>query len=421
MSETAPDPTRRPSEAGRGPGRAPPPAGPAEPIQAPPLGLYIHSPWCLRKCPYCDFNSHVAQGEPPFAAYVGRLLEDLDRELLDPGARRPIESCFIGGGTPSLLPGESVRALLDGVRARTGLAADCEVTLEANPGAADAGRFAAYREAGVNRISIGVQSLSGPMLERLGRIHDAASARAAVASARRAGLDNLNLDLMFALPGQTLAEAAADLDAVLDLGPEHLSYYQLTLEPNTPFHARPPELPDPDLAADMAEQGRERLARAGFAQYEVSAFARAGRSCRHNLNYWRFGDYLGIGAGAHGKLTDPATGAVRRRAKLRHPLAYLAAPPQALTGEERLLGESDLIFELALNGFRLVEGIERGRFECTTGLPWSRVLPRLEGAQADGLVTLAGDLAVPTELGRAFADTLIARFLPGAVAGRATR
>ena len=377
----------------------------------PPLALYIHTPWCVRKCPYCDFNSHAAASEPPFAAYVERLLADLDEDLLRPAARRPLVSIFIGGGTPSLMPGDAVAALLDGVRARTLLAPDCEITLEANPGATDNARLADYRQAGVNRLSIGVQSLSALQLERLGRIHDPAGARAAVAAARAAGFDNLNLDLMFALPGQTLDEALADLESLIALGPEHISYYQLTLEPNTAFYAQPPELPDVDLAADIAVQGRRLLCAEGYCQYEVSAYARPGRRCRHNLNYWRFGDYLGIGAGAHGKLTDPGDGRIRRRVKHRHPGAYLTCAPGTFVSGERLLDNEDRIFEFALNAFRLTGGFERHLFEETTGLPWAHVAPIVTAAARDGLLRVSDERLEPTELGRDFADALVTRFM----------
>jgi len=394
-------------------GRSPGPTGDDAPrlLQAPPLGLYVHLPWCLRKCPYCDFNSHAVTDEPPFADYVARLLADLAQALRDHAARRPLLSIFIGGGTPSLFPGTAIQALLDGVRGSMVLTADCEITLEANPGAADAARFAAYRRAGVNRLSIGVQSLDGAMLARLGRIHDPAAARAAVDAARAAGFDNLNLDLMFALPGQTPAGARADLDAVLALEPEQVSYYQLTLEPNTPMQAAPPVLPDADLAADLAAAGREQLHEAGYRQYEVSAHARPGRACRHNLNYWRFGDYLGIGAGAHGKLTDTAQGRICRTAKRRHPRAYLAAAPDDLISSRRQLSHEDRISEFALNAFRLTQGFERGLFESTTGLLWSRIAPIVAAAVADGLLRMTGDRLEPTALGRDFGDDLVSRFL----------
>ena len=378
----------------------------------PPLALYVHTPWCLRKCPYCDFNSHTAGAAPPFADYVERLLADLDQDLREPAAHRPLVSIFIGGGTPSLFPGAALAALLDGVRARLALAPDCEVTLEANPGAADAGRFAAYRRAGVNRLSIGVQSLDAQMLRRLGRVHDPAGARAAVAAARAAGFDNLNLDLMFALPGQTPEQARADLEGLIALAPEHISYYQLTLEPGTPFADAPPTLPDPDLAADLGAVGVERLAAAGYAQYEVSAHARAGRQCRHNLNYWRFGDYFGIGAGAHGKLTDHGRQVVCRTAKRSRPEDYLSADPAGLIAERRVLDADDLVFEFALNAFRLTGGFPRRLFKATTGLPWSRIAPRIEAAVAAGLLALDGESVRPTHLGLAFTDDLVGRFLP---------
>ncbi|TCT22010.1 radical SAM family heme chaperone HemW [Thiobaca trueperi] len=378
------------------------------------LALYIHVPWCVRKCPYCDFNSHVSAGAPPFDAYVTRLLADLDDELRAPTAQRPLASIFIGGGTPSLMPGEAIRRLLDGVRSRLELDPSVEITLEANPGTADARRFAAYREAGVNRLSLGIQSLSPAHLVRLGRIHDPAQARRAIVLARAAGFDNLNLDGMFALPDQTLAEAAADLDALLDLAPEHLSYYQLTLEPDTAFHAQPPSLPDEDLAADMAAQGREKLALAGYRQYEVSAYARADRHCRHNLHYWRFGDYLGIGAGAHGKLTERdwegGFRRIRRTAKEADPHLYLHAPLNALASDRRDLTESDCVVEFALNAMRLTDGFERHLFTETTGLPWSRIAPTLDAAARDGLLDLAPDWIRPTPLGRVFLDDLVARF-----------
>jgi oxygen-independent coproporphyrinogen-3 oxidase len=382
----------------------------------PPLALYVHVPWCVRKCPYCDFNSHAASTALPETAYVDALLADLELDLdlkrAAAGADRPVVSIFIGGGTPSLLSGAAVARLLDGIRRRVRLAAAAEITLEANPGTVDAGHFAAYREAGVNRLSIGVQSLSARHLRALGRIHDPDQARAAVATARRAGFDNVNLDLMFGLPGQTLAEARADLNAVLALAPEHVSFYQLTLEPNTPFHhAPPPDLPDDDLADDMQQQGLDLLAAAGYRRYEVSAFARPGRCCRHNLNYWTFGDYIGIGAGAHGKLSDAATGQVRRRARQRGPAAYLES---AVCGDpvssERLLDDADLVLEFALNAFRLVEGVDVALFAARTGLAAARIGDPIASAVADGLLAADPGRLRPTGLGLRFANELIARF-----------
>lgn len=384
-------------------------------IEPPPLALYIHTPWCVRKCPYCDFNSHAAARSPPFDRYVAQLLADLEMELRAPAARRPLASIFIGGGTPSLFPGPAIRALLDGIRARARLAPEIEITLEANPGAADAHRFAAYRAAGVNRLSIGVQSLSDRQLARLGRIHRAEEARAAVAAARAAGFENLNLDLMFALPDQTLPDAAADLEALIELAPEHVSYYQLTLESGTDFFVHPPDLPDGDLAADLAAQGLERLFQAGYRQYEVSAYAIAGRQCRHNLNYWRFGDYLGIGAGAHGKLTvsteESGGWRIRRSVKDPHPPTYLEAPPEFLLGRRFELTEQDCVCEFALNAMRLTQGFEPALFTRTTGRPIARIADLLERAAADGLLILSADRIRPTPLGRDFLDDLVSRFL----------
>jgi oxygen-independent coproporphyrinogen-3 oxidase len=378
-----------------------------------PLALYVHTPWCVSKCPYCDFNSHAAD-TPPFEPYVTRLLADLDLELDRAGARRPLSSVIIGGGTPSLFPGPAVRQLLDGIRERADLLPGIEITLEANPGTRDAARFADYREAGVNRLSIGVQSLSAARLHALGRIHGPDEVYQTLRMARAAGFDTINLDMMFALPEQGLAEAKQDLEALLTLEPEHISYYQLTLEPNTAFHAHPPPMPDSDLAADIAEQGLEDLARAGYRQYEVSAHARDGARCRHNLNYWEFGDYLGIGAGAHGKLTQESPGRggrqVSRTAKHRHPSAYLNASMDNLVGSTRILDEQDLIFEFALNALRLTEGFPCGLFTRTTGLPWSRISNIVRGAEHDGMVRTLAERVEPSVQGRRFLDDLVARF-----------
>jgi oxygen-independent coproporphyrinogen-3 oxidase len=382
------------------------------------LALYIHTPWCVRKCSYCDFNSH-ASDTPPFEDYVTRILMDLDHELQRPEANRTLRSIYVGGGTPSLFPGRAIRRLLDGVRERANLASGAEITLEANPGTCDTGRFDAYREAGVNRLSIGVQSLSPRHLEALGRIHGPHAVLATLRRARAAGFDNINLDMMFALPGQNLKEAERDLDGLVSLGCEHISYYQLTLEPNTWLYAHPPILPDEDLAADMAEQGSEQLARAGYRQYEVSAYAREGARCRHNLNYWEFGDYLGIGAGAHGKLTQTSsthgTMQVWRTAKRRHPAAYLnATPADGLIGSRRALQADDLVLEFALNALRLTEGFPRDLLTRTPGLPWSRISGLVRDAELDGMLQVHADRIEPTALGRRFVDDLIARFARGA-------
>ena len=382
-----------------------------------PLALYVHTPWCVSKCPYCDFNSHAAD-QPPFERYVSHLLADLDREVGSAVARRALRSVYIGGGTPSLFPEPAIRRLLDGIRARADLASDVEITMEANPGKSEWRRLAAYREAGVNRLSIGAQSLSTVRLRALGRAHAADDVRRTVQEAREAGFTNVNLDMMYALPDQSLGEAERDLAALIDLGPEHISYYQLTLEPNTGWRVHPPHLPDSDLAADMAEQGLEQLGRAGYRQYEVSAYARDGLRCRHNLNYWEFGDYLGIGAGAHGKLTSEAgaTGdrrRVRRTAKRHQPRAYLSASPAELTSSVRDLDEDDLVVEFALNAFRLTEGFDRGLFSLTTGMPWARISTELGRAELDGMVRVLPDRVEPTALGRRFVNELVGRFVAG--------
>jgi oxygen-independent coproporphyrinogen-3 oxidase len=366
----------------------------------------------VRKCPYCDFNSHAAPAALPAHAYVSALLRDLDARLAVAAARRRIASIFVGGGTPSLFPGNAIARLLDGVRARCTLNDEAEITLEANPGAVDARHFAAYRAAGVNRLSIGVQSLSAEHLSALGRIHDPAQARHAVALARAAGFDNLNLDLMFGLPRQTLAQARADLDALIALAPEHISYYQLTLEPNTAFAHAPPPVPDEDALDAMQEQGIAQLAAAGYQRYEVSAFARSRRRCRHNLNYWRFGDYLGIGAGAHGKLSDPSTGRVERHAAPRSPKDYLAGetPADRSRPRTRWLTDTDLVLEFALNALRLFDGVETDLFTAHTGLPATRLEPARAKAVAAGLLAPDPSRLVATPLGLRFLNDLVAGF-----------
>lgn len=374
----------------------------------PPLSLYVHIPWCLRKCPYCDFNSHQSSGSAPEAAYLTACLHDLDQEL-DRLPAGTVSSIFIGGGTPSLVSGAGIASLLDGLRRRLILAGDAEVTLEANPGASDARRFAAYREAGVNRLSIGVQSLDAANLRALGRIHDPAEARAAVAAARQGGFDNLNLDLMYALPHQDLDAARRDLERLIDLEPEHLSYYQLTLEPNTAFAHAPPTLPDSDLSADMQEQGIVLLSAAGYGRYEVSAYARTGRRCRHNLNYWSFGDYIGIGAGAHGKRTQ--AGGVERLARRRSPTAYMdaVAAGNALSSR-RVLMPLDLRLELALNAFRLCQGFPERLFAERAGADAAMVEPALARAESLGLLERKDGWAAPTELGMRFTNDLVQLF-----------
>jgi putative oxygen-independent coproporphyrinogen III oxidase len=376
-----------------------------------PLSLYVHFPWCVKKCPYCDFNSHALRGEIPEAEYVDALLRDLDFELSLTPNPQPLTSIFMGGGTPSLFSAGAIGRVLEQAARRIGFAPDIEVTLEANPGTADAGNFRGYRDAGVNRLSIGVQSFDAGQLKALGRIHGPDEARRAFALARGAGFDNINLDLMYALPQQTPAQAQADLRAAFELGPEHLSHYQLTLEPNTEFHARPPPLPDSDVAWTMQEQGQALLADHGYAQYEVSAYARAGRRCRHNLNYWEFGDYLGIGAGAHGKHTGADS--VARRARHKHPRTYLQAAGTAAALQERQqVAPADLPFEYAMNALRLNEGFALPQFEQRTGLPAASLDGPLSVAAGRGLIEREGQRVRPSRRGRELLNPLIQLFLP---------
>jgi len=388
---------------------------------APPLSLYVHMPWCVKKCPYCDFNSHgLRSAPPPYAEYVELLLADLDTDLADFGAAvrdheivsRPLISIFFGGGTPSLFAPELVARFLDGARARLPFAADCEITLETNPGTVEHGRFDGYLAAGVNRLSFGIQSFDDDKLRRLGRIHSAAEAEAAVKSAQDAGYANLNLDLMYALPEQTLDGALADVERAIALAPTHLSHYQLTLEPNTAFAANPPPLPDDDHAWAMQEACEARLAQAGYGQYEISAYAQPARRCTHNLNYWQFGDYLGIGAGAHGKLSDATAGSVRRRWKTRHPRAYMeAAAGPARIGGDNVVGADELPFEYMLNALRLVDGVPLADFAQRTGLPPERIAAPLAEGRRRGWLTGDHERLQTTALGQRFLNDVIASFL----------
>jgi len=385
-------------------------------LKAPPLALYLHFPWCVRKCPYCDFNSHTLQQELPQQAYLDALLIDLDAQRASLG-ERPVVSLFLGGGTPSLFAPEAIGQLLGAVRARLSVAPGAEITLEANPGTIERGRFADYRAAGINRVSLGAQSFDASMLERLGRIHSAEDTRRAVEELRAAGLDNFNLDLMYALPGQDLAGALADLRAAIELAPAHLSHYQLTLEPGTVFGGRPPAgLPDDELSYQMQRRCQEELGAGGYAQYETSAYARAGAQCAHNLNYWNFGDYLGVGAGAHGKLSRADEGSIVRTVREREPRRYLARGrdgPQPTTP----VRAEELPFEFMMNALRLVGGFETTLFEWRTGLGWETVRAAMERLAARGLLALAqgptgGPRWLPTELGQRFLNDLIAEFLP---------
>jgi oxygen-independent coproporphyrinogen-3 oxidase len=395
---------------------------------SPPLALYVHIPWCVKKCPYCDFNSHGLRAAMPEREYVAALLADLDGDLADFGEAirgRDITSVFFGGGTPSLFAPDSIAAILDGACARIAFARDCEVTLETNPGTVEHGRFDGYRAAGINRISFGVQSFDDKKLGALGRIHSSVEAEDAVKLAQDAGCSNINLDLMYALPDQHLEGALADVERAIALSPTHISHYQLTLEPGTPFAKRPPPLPDHDAAWDMQEACQARLAAAGYAQYEVSAYAQAGRRCRHNLNYWEFGDYLGIGAGAHGKISGPGTGGrglgqarreyvVRRRWKTRSPVAYLqnAQTRQRVGGDETITA-GQLPFEFMLNALRLNDGVSMADFMARTGLPEEAIAASLREARGNGwLVDAAAGRLRATPLGQRFLNDLIEVFLP---------
>jgi len=383
-------------------------------LAAPPLSLYVHLPWCVRKCPYCDFNSHaVPLRGIPEDAYLAALLDDL--EFAARGCEgRPLVSVFFGGGTPSLFSATSIGRVVERAARLLGADAGLEVTLEANPGTVERGRFAAYRDVGVTRVSLGAQSFDDRHLAALGRIHAREETLAAVDELRAAGLDNFNLDLMYALPSQAVDEALADLEQALALGPAHISHYQLTLEAGTAFERRPPPLPDDDAAWEMQLACQSRLADAGYRHYEVSAYALPGRECRHNLNYWRFGDYLGIGAGAHGKVTHAATATVTRAARVRQPARYLAAVQSAdRLAESRAVPAADLAFEFCLNALRLQEGFDAVLFESRTGLPWTTVAPAIAAAQSKGLLAPgAGGRWAPTELGQRFLNDLQAMFLP---------
>lgn len=378
-------------------------------VDAPPLSLYIHIPWCVRKCPYCDFNSHQVKGEVPEWAYIAALLRDLTQELPHVDGR-PIMSIFLGGGTPSLLSAEAVRALLTGVRERVALAADVEVTLESNPGTVTESRLHAYREAGVTRLSIGIQSFRERQLRVLGRIHSGDEAIAAYHAARKAGFDNVNLDLMFGLPEDSISGAIEDLATATALGPEHLSWYQLTIEPNTAFYHCPPALPDDDELWAMQQQGQALLAARGYEQYEISAYARQGRVCRHNLNYWQFGDYLGIGAGAHGKITDRQQQRILRIAKRKHPRDFTVGAGTTAAADEHVLEPRQAVVEFMMNALRLSHGFVPSLFTARTGLPGLALDQTLTDACQRGLLDRGANRIQPTALGYRYLNDLVYLF-----------
>ena len=374
----------------------------------PPLSLYIHWPWCVRKCPYCDFNSHEAKGEVPEQEYLAALRADLEMSLPLIWGRK-IYTVFIGGGTPSLMSAAGMDQLMSDLRSLLPLDGDCEITMEANPGTFEAEKFRAYRASGVNRLSIGIQSFNSEHLKALGRIHDANEARRAVEIAQ-ANFDNFNLDLMYALPGQSLAEARQDIETALALAPPHLSLYHLTMEPNTLFAKYPPALPDDDASADMQDMIAGLTGAAGYSHYEVSAYAKPGHRARHNLNYWQFGDYLGIGAGAHSKLSFPHR--VLRQARFKHPRSYMDAIKAGnAVQEEREIGREEMGFEFMLNTLRLVDGFAPNLFPERTGLAMNVIEKALNAAEAKGLIYRDYQLIKPTGLGQRFLNDLQEMFL----------
>jgi putative oxygen-independent coproporphyrinogen III oxidase len=380
------------------------------------LALYVHMPWCVRKCPYCDFNSHQLKSAAPDASYIDALIRDFELELPRLTDRR-IDTVFFGGGTPSLFQPEDFSRLLDALRQRIAFADDTEVTLEANPGTIERGRFSGYRDAGINRVSLGAQTFAPRALELLGRIHSADDTHRAVAELRAAKLGNFNLDLMYALPRQTLEEALVDVRTACALGPAHISYYQLTLEPGTVFHAQPPQLPDEEAAWAIQTAGQRLLAEAGYVQYEVSAYAREGARCRHNVNYWLFGDYLGIGAGAHGKLSFALPQRILRTTKPKQPREYqqqirrAGAESGSGVGESAFITAADLPFEFMLNALRLNEGFTARDYRRRTGLGMDSVEVKLAEGERRGLLLNRADVWCPTELGRRFLNDLQASFL----------
>jgi putative oxygen-independent coproporphyrinogen III oxidase len=378
-------------------------------MKLPPLALYAHFPWCVQKCPYCDFNSHTLREELPEQRYIDALLRDLDAQLPDVQVR-PLTSIFLGGGTPSLFSPKAIGQLLDHTRQQLGFQPSIEVTLEANPGTIERGKFAEYRAAGITRVSLGAQSFDARQLKLLGRIHSADETRRAAEELHAAGLDNFNIDLMYALPGQTAEEARADVEAALALNPAHLSKYHLTIEPGTLFAAAPPVQPSDEIVDVMLDESLATLVEGGFEQYEVSGYARAGRRCLHNLNYWEFGDYLGIGAGAHGKLSSQARGTAIRTQQTREPRRYLATDPRAIA--RKPIASGDLPFEFAMNGFRLVDGFAEALFEDRTGLPKAILDRALAPIAARGLVERSRDRWRATPKGFRFLNEILVELLP---------
>ncbi len=376
-------------------------------LKLPPLSLYIHIPWCVQKCPYCDFNSHGQKQQVlPETEYVSHLLDDLTEDVKLVG-NRAIHSIFIGGGTPSLFSPQAIHTLLKGVKKRVNLLADAEITMEANPGTVESQRFADYVKAGITRISIGIQSFQPEKLTALGRIHDENQALKATKLAKSIGLNSFNLDLMHGLPKQSLEDAMFDLNTAITQQPPHLSWYQLTIEPNTQFHSKPPKLPEDELLWDIQEQGDDLLRQAGFEQYEISAYSQAGQQCQHNLNYWRFGDYLGVGCGAHGKITLANENKIIRTVKVKHPKGYMDLT-RSYTSEKKVVTKQDLPFEFFMNRFRLLEPCPKSDYASFTGIPLDNATKQnLETAITRGLLVESSDEWQVTPLGRRYLNTLL--------------
>jgi oxygen-independent coproporphyrinogen-3 oxidase len=381
-------------------------------LSQPPLSLYVHLPWCVHKCPYCDFNSHALKGGVPEVAYVAALLSDLELDLPQVWGR-PVQSIFIGGGTPSLFSAAAMAELMNGLRARLSLAPNAEITMEANPGTVEHDRFEGYLDAGINRISLGIQSFNDGHLKTLGRIHGGDEAKRAIDAVQRAGFERINLDLMWGLPDQSIGQAVSDVETALTFAPGHLSHYQLTIEANTVFAARPPELPDEDTLWGMQQACAERLTDAAFDPYEISAWCQPNQACQHNLNYWRFGDYVGIGAGAHGKITLPAEGRITRTRRRQIPTRYLAARAErAFIAEQHDLSAADRAFEFFLNQLRLAEPCPVSRFEARTGLTLDDIASPLARAVELGLMTQNDGHLIRTADGERCLNDLQALFLP---------
>ncbi|MBN2865246.1 MAG: oxygen-independent coproporphyrinogen III oxidase-like protein [Thiotrichales bacterium] len=375
-----------------------------------PLSLYVHYPWCVQKCPYCDFNSHTLKKDIDEAAYIDALIKQLEQTLPMIWGR-PIKSIFFGGGTPSLISEAGLNRFMSQARALLGFKPDIEVTLEANPGTVDFAKFAGFREAGINRLSMGIQSFADDKLQALGRIHSAAEAKLAIAAARDAGFKNFNLDLMFALPNQTLAQAIADVEQAIAFEPPHLSHYQLTLEPNTPFYKQPPVLPDDDLAWEMQQACQQIIAGAGYQHYEVSGYAKPSQLCQHNLNYWEFGDYIGLGAGAHGKITVPPEGKIWRTQMPASPGGYVEEMTRPNPGRTTLVSESDAVFEFMLNTLRLQNGFDLSLFTLRTGLPTSNIESQLNEMQQNGWARVHQNQLKLTPQGHQYLNDVVGLFL----------